>query len=136
MRLWGVSISRLAGSREPGASPPAQYPSAQVTEEADPKQYRPAGFAGLYHWERGVLDALTIIKPETLIRWHRAGLRSNWLSLPKTLSGNRSGLHPGSNSLLCVPKTLSVLIGGGNHLPSAYNDRAALFCPERLGLVI
>ena len=35
-------------------------------------------FAGLYRWERGILDALTIIKPETLIRWHRAGLRSYW----------------------------------------------------------
>jgi hypothetical protein len=30
---------------------------------------------------------------------------------------------------LCVPKTLSVLIGGGNHLTSAHNDRAAMFCP-------
>src|SRR5262249_15720726 len=32
---------------------------------------------------------------------------------------------------VCVPKTLSVLIGGGNHLTSAHNDRAAMFCPER-----
>ena len=38
-----VSIARRAGSGEPGASPPAQYPAAQVTEEADPQQYRPAG---------------------------------------------------------------------------------------------
>ena len=30
---------------------------------------------------------------------------------------------------LCVPKTLSVLIGGGNHLTSAHNDRAAMLCP-------
>ena len=29
---------------------------------------------------------------------------------------------------LCVPKTLSVLIGGGNHLTSAHNDRAATLC--------
>jgi hypothetical protein len=36
---------------------------------------------------------------------------------------------------LCVPKTLSVLIGGGNHLTSVHNDRAAVFCPYRLGLV-
>ncbi|MGE5166336.1 MAG: hypothetical protein ACM3IH_20260 [Sphingobacteriales bacterium] len=27
------------------------------------------------------------------------------------------------------PKTLSVLIGGGNHLTSAHNDRAAMVCP-------
>jgi hypothetical protein len=31
--------------------------------------------------------------------------------------------------LLCVPKTLSELIGGGNHLTSAHNDRAAMLCP-------
>ena len=29
---------------------------------------------------------------------------------------------------LCVPKTLSVLIGAKNHLTSAHNDRAAVFC--------
>ena len=25
---------------------------------------------------------------------------------------------------------------GGNHLTSAYNDRTAMFCPDRLGLAI
>jgi hypothetical protein len=30
---------------------------------------------------------------------------------------------------VCVPKTLSVLIGGGNHLTSAHNDRAAMLYP-------
>ena len=34
-----------------------------------------------------------------------------------------------SKRLLCVLKTLSVLIGGGNHLTSAHNDRAAMLCP-------
>jgi hypothetical protein len=34
---------------------------------------------------------------------------------------------------LCVPKTLSVLIGGGNHLTSAHHDRAAMFRTGRLG---
>jgi hypothetical protein len=37
---------------------------------------------------------------------------------------------------LCVPKTSSVLIGGGNRLTSAHNDRAAMFCPYRLGFAI
>jgi hypothetical protein len=32
-------------------------------------------FAGLYRLAPGVLDALKIVKPETVIRWHRAGLR-------------------------------------------------------------
>ena len=35
-------------------------------------------FAGLYRLDRGILGALTIIKPETLIRWHRAGFRRYW----------------------------------------------------------
>ena len=35
-------------------------------------------FAGLYHLAPGVLNALKIVKPETVIRWHRAGLRVYW----------------------------------------------------------
>src|SRR6266513_1457642 len=33
---------------------------------------------GLYRLAPGVLEALKIIRPETLLRWHRAGLRSYW----------------------------------------------------------
>jgi hypothetical protein len=33
-------------------------------------------FAGLYRLDPRILGVLTIIKPETLIRWHRAGFRS------------------------------------------------------------
>jgi hypothetical protein len=33
---------------------------------------------GLYRLAPGVLDALEIIRPETLIRWHRAGFRAYW----------------------------------------------------------
>jgi hypothetical protein len=35
-------------------------------------------FVGLYRFGPGVLDALAIIRPETVIRWHRAGFRSFW----------------------------------------------------------
>src|SRR6267142_2471754 len=35
-------------------------------------------FAGLYRLAPGVLDALKIVRPETVIRWHRAGLRAYW----------------------------------------------------------
>ena len=35
-------------------------------------------FAGLYWLAPGVLDALKIVRPETVIRWHRAGLRAYW----------------------------------------------------------
>src|SRR5262245_56475437 len=33
---------------------------------------------GLYRLALGVLDALKIIRPETLMRWHRAGFRAYW----------------------------------------------------------
>src|SRR5258705_5726908 len=35
-------------------------------------------FAGLYQLAPGVLDALKIVGPETVIRWHRAGFRAYW----------------------------------------------------------
>jgi hypothetical protein len=35
-------------------------------------------FAGLYRLAPGVLDAWKIVRPETVIRWHRAGFRVYW----------------------------------------------------------
>jgi hypothetical protein len=38
----------------------------------------------LYRWFPSILQVLTIIRPETLVRWHRAGFRCywRWKSLP------------------------------------------------------
>jgi hypothetical protein len=35
-------------------------------------------FVQLYRWFPSVLKAVTIIRPETLVRWHRAGFRCYW----------------------------------------------------------
>jgi nitrogen-specific signal transduction histidine kinase len=35
-------------------------------------------FTALYHVAPGILDALKILKPQTVIRWHRAGFRAYW----------------------------------------------------------
>ena len=35
-------------------------------------------FAGLYRLAPDVLDALKIVRPATVIRWHRAGFRAYW----------------------------------------------------------
>jgi hypothetical protein len=32
----------------------------------------------LYRWFPSILNVLTIIHPETLVRWHRAGFRCYW----------------------------------------------------------
>ena len=35
-------------------------------------------FVWLYHWFPSVLGAVAIVRPETIIRWHRAGFRVYW----------------------------------------------------------
>src|SRR6202165_1098832 len=35
-------------------------------------------FIQLYRWFPSILEVLTIIRPETLVRWHRAGFRRYW----------------------------------------------------------
>jgi Integrase core domain len=44
-------------------------------------------FTGLYRLSPNVLDALKILKPETVIRWHRAGFRSYWRWKSRRLGG-------------------------------------------------
>ena len=52
--------------------------------------------AGLYRLAPGVLDALKILKPETLIRWHRANLATIAPAKAKTADpagGSRDDLY-------------------------------------------
>jgi hypothetical protein len=44
-------------------------------------------FIQLYRWSPSILQVLQIIRPETLVRWHRAGFRSYW----RWKSRNRGG---------------------------------------------
>ena len=41
----------------------------------------------LYRWFPSILQALTIIRPETLVRWHRAGFRFYWRCKSRSLGG-------------------------------------------------
>src|SRR6202171_2981224 len=41
----------------------------------------------LYRWFPSILKVLTIISPETLVRWHRAGFRSYWRWKSRSLGG-------------------------------------------------
>jgi hypothetical protein len=44
-------------------------------------------FIQLYRWFPSVLKAITIIRPETLVRWHRAGFRRYWRWKCRNLGG-------------------------------------------------
>jgi hypothetical protein len=41
----------------------------------------------LYRWFPSVLKVITIIRPETLVRWHRAGFRQHWRWKSRSLGG-------------------------------------------------
>jgi hypothetical protein len=41
----------------------------------------------LYRWFPSVLKVITIIRPETLVRWHRAGFRRYWRWKSRSLGG-------------------------------------------------
>src|SRR6266481_2428114 len=48
----------------------------------------------LYRWFPSVLKAITIIRPETLVRWHRAGFRRYWRWKSRSLGGRMSAENP------------------------------------------
>jgi hypothetical protein len=91
--------------------------------------------------ERGrVIFVLLLISPRRLVpiefcnrilRDHRIPWQivrgQDRLHVTRLVAGDRINLD--LVAPVCVPKTLSVLIGGGNHLTSAHNDRAAMLCP-------
>src|SRR5277367_4323920 len=43
-----------------------------------PAYYDRLFFIQLYRWFPAILKVLTIVQPETLVRWHRAGFRGYW----------------------------------------------------------
>ena len=49
-------------------------------------------FVGLYRLVPNTLKALTIVKPETVIHWHRAGFRSYWRRKSRRRCGPIQGL--------------------------------------------
>ena len=44
-------------------------------------------FIQLYRWFPSILKVLTVIRPETLVRWHRTGFRSYWRWKSRSLGG-------------------------------------------------
>jgi hypothetical protein len=65
-------------------------------------------FAGLYRVAPGVLDALKILKPQTVIRWHRAGCRK----IDRINSARVRGSYRrvGGNALAPNPKILCQIL--------------------------
>ena len=58
----------------------------------------------IYRWFPSILDVLTIIRPETLVRWHRAGFRRYW----HWKSRRRGGRPPVQSELRALIRQMSV----------------------------
>ena len=43
----------------------------------------------VYRWVPSILKVITIIRPETLVRWHRAGFRRYWRGNPALSEAGR-----------------------------------------------
>src|SRR3954454_13783023 len=44
-------------------------------------------FVWLYRLAPSVLDAMTVVRPDTIVRWHRAGFRTFWRSKSRSRAG-------------------------------------------------
>jgi hypothetical protein len=61
-------------------------------------------FVLLYRWFPSVLKAIVIVRPETVVRWHRAGFRYYW----RWKSKRRGGRPPISAELRAVIRGMSL----------------------------
>ena len=56
-------------------------------------------FIQLYRWFPSILKVVTIMRPETLVRWHRAGFRRYWRWKSRNLGG-RPPIDAGLRALI------------------------------------
>jgi hypothetical protein len=61
-------------------------------------------FVLLYRWFPSILQAMTIVRPETVVRWHRAGFRRYW----RWKSRERRGRPPIQSELRALIRRMSV----------------------------
>src|SRR5258708_490053 len=67
-------------------------------------------FVQLYRWFPSILPVLMIIRPETLVRWHRAGFRRYW-RLKSRRGGGRPPIEAELRALIRQMSTENLLWG-------------------------
>ncbi len=82
-----VPIETGARGGEPGAAPADQRPAADRAKRLLISSIDRLILVGLYRLLPDVRGALTIVKPDTVIRWHRAGFRAYWRRKSRTRGG-------------------------------------------------
>ena len=67
-------------------------------------------FLQLYRWFPSIVEAMTTVRPETLVRWHRAGFRRYWRWKSQNLGG-RPPIDAGLRTLIRRMSTENMLWG-------------------------
>jgi hypothetical protein len=67
-------------------------------------------FILLYRWFPSVLKAMVIVRPETVVRWHRAGFRRYWRCKSRG-GGGRPPINPELRTLIRRMSLENVLWG-------------------------
>src|SRR6266852_9285518 len=93
-------------------------------------------FVQLYRWFPSILQVLTIIRPDTLVRWHRAGFRCYWRWKSRSLGG-RPLIEPELRALIRQMSMENPLWGAprihgeGKHLgPRPLRPGVTAFCEK------
>jgi hypothetical protein len=73
-----VSVAGSARGRDLDIAAANKRSAANGSNETRLRRHRRLIFVGLYWLFPKVRDALAIVKPDTIVRWHRAGFRSYW----------------------------------------------------------
>src|SRR5258708_12801115 len=64
----------------------------------------------MYRWVPSILKVVTIVQPETLVRWHRAGFRCYWRWKSRR-RGGRPPIEPELRALIRKRSTDNLLLG-------------------------
>src|SRR5665647_27759 len=81
--ILGILVSRFKARATLGAENLILRQQVNVLRRRTPKRPHLNNtdrflFVWLYRWFPSVLEAVAIVRPETIIRWHRAGFRAYW----------------------------------------------------------
>jgi hypothetical protein len=81
-----VPVASVAASRDLDASSSTQRAATSIAA-TNLHQDRPSGICRVVSAAPGVLEALKVVRPETVIRWHRASFRAYWRWKSKPRNG-------------------------------------------------
>src|SRR6187200_1223598 len=73
-----VSLEGVARGRDTRSAPSAECAASNSPRRGVLSNFDRMIFVCLYRIAPRILDAITIVEPETVIRWHRTGFRSFW----------------------------------------------------------